>query len=203
MIGIIDLGINNIGSLQNALKNLEVNFETIKSKSNLESFSHLILPGVGSFDSGVHALEKADLFDSLKKLDFENTKILGICLGMQLLCKDSEEGSKKGLGLIDLNVKNLGNLGCNEKIPHVGFNEVSHCEDDGFFKDLVYKKDFYFIHSYGASKRDIKNLKYSSVQYGTINIISTIKLNNIFATQFHPEKSGILGLKILKKFCTC
>ena len=122
---------------------------------------------------------------------------------MQLLCKDSEEGSKKGLGLIDLNVKNLGNLGCNEKIPHVGFNEVSHCEDDGFFKDLVYKKDFYFIHSYGASKRDIKNLKYSSVQYGTINIISTIKLNNIFATQFHPEKSGILGLKILKKFCTC
>lgn len=203
MIGIIDLGINNIGSLQNALKNIEVNFETIKSKSNLESFSHLILPGVGSFDSGVHALEKADLFDSLKKLDFENTKILGICLGMQLLCKDSEEGSKKGLGLIDLNVKNLGNLGCNEKIPHVGFNEVSHCEDDGFFKDLVYKKDFYFIHSYGASKRDIKNLKYSSVQYGTINIISTIKLNNIFATQFHPEKSGILGLKILKKFCTC
>ena len=203
MIGIIDLGINNIGSLQNALKNLEVNFETIKSKSNLESFSHLILPGVGSFDSGVHALEKADLFDSLKKLDFENTKILGICLGMQLLCKDSEEGSKKGLGLIDLNVRNLGNLGCNEKIPHVGFNEVSHCEDDGFFKDLVYKKDFYFIHSYGASKRDIKNLKYSSVQYGTINIISTIKLNNIFATQFHPEKSGILGLKILKKFCTC
>lgn len=203
MIGIIDLGINNIGSLQNALKNLEVNFETIKSKSNLESFSHLILPGVGSFDSGVHALEKADLFDSLKKLDFENTKILGICLGMQLLCKDSEEGSKKGLGLVDLNVKNLGNLGCNEKIPHVGFNEVSHCEDDGFFKDLVYKKDFYFIHSYGASKRDIKNLKYSSVQYGTINIISTIKLNNIFATQFHPEKSGILGLKILKKFCTC
>ncbi len=203
MIGIIDLGINNIGSLQNALKNLEVNFETIKSKSNLESFSHLILPGVGSFDSGVHALEKADLFDSLKKLDFENTKILGICLGMQLLCKDSEEGSKKGLGLIDLNVKNLGNLGCNEKIPHVGFNEVSHCEDDGFFKDLVYKKDFYFIHSYGALKRDIKNLKYSSVQYGTINIISTIKLNNIFATQFHPEKSGILGLKILKKFCTC
>ena len=203
MIGIIDLGINNIGSLQNALKNLEVNFETIKSKSNLESFSHLILPGVGSFDSGVHALEKAELFDSLKKLDFENTKILGICLGMQLLCKDSEEGSKKGLGLIDLNVKNLGNLGCNEKIPHVGFNEVSHCEDDGFFKDLVYKKDFYFIHSYGASKRDIKNLKYSSVQYGTINIISTIKLNNIFATQFHPEKSGILGLKILKKFCTC
>ena len=156
MIGIIDLGINNIGSLQNALKNLEVNFETIKSKSNLESFSHLILPGVGSFDSGVHALEKADLFDSLKKLDFENTKILGICLGMQLLCKDSEEGSKKGLGLIDLNVKNLGNLGCNEKIPHVGFNEVSQCEDDGFFKDLVYKKDFYFIHSYGASKRDIK-----------------------------------------------
>ena len=203
MIGIIDLGINNIGSLQNALKNLEVNFETIKSKSNLESFSHLILPGVGSFDSGVHALEKADLFDSLKKLDFENTKILGICLGMQLLCKDSEEGSKKGLGLIDLNVKNLGNLGCNEKIPHVGFNEVSLCEDDGFFKDLVYKKDFYFIHSYGASKRDIKNVKYSSVQYGTINIISTIKLNNIFATQFHPEKSGILGLKILKKFCTC
>ena len=95
MIGIIDLGINNIGSLQNALKNLEVNFETIKSKSNLESFSHLILPGVGSFDSGVHALEKADLFDSLKKLDFENTKILGICLGMQLLCKDSEEGSKR------------------------------------------------------------------------------------------------------------
>lgn len=203
MIGIIDLGINNIGSLQNALKNLEVNFETIKSKSNLESFSHLILPGVGSFDSGVHALEKADLFDSLKKLDFENTKILGICLGMQLLCKDSEEGSKKGLGLIDLNVKNLGNLGCNEKIPHVGFNEVSHCEDDGFFKDLVYKKDFYFIHSYGASKRDIKNVKYSSVQYGTIDIISTIKLNNIFATQFHPEKSGILGLKILKEFCTC
>tara|TARA_B100001989_G_scaffold251018_1_gene229321 strand:- start:171 stop:782 length:612 start_codon:yes stop_codon:yes gene_type:complete len=203
MIGIIDLGINNIGSLQNALKNLEVNFETIKSKSNLGTFSHLILPGVGSFDSGVDALEKADLFDSLKKLDFANTKILGICLGMQLLCKDSEEGLRKGLGLLDLNVKNLKNLGCNEKIPHVGFNEVSHCEDDGFFKDLVYKKDFYFIHSYGASKRDIKNVKYSSVQYGTIDIISTIKLNNIFATQFHPEKSGILGLKILKEFCTC
>ena len=203
MIGIIDLGINNIGSLQNALKNLEVKFETIKSKSNLGTFSHLILPGVGSFDSGVNALEKAGLFDSLKKLDFENTKILGICLGMQLLCKDSEEGLKKGLGLIDLNVKNLKNLGCNEKIPHVGFNEVSYCEDDEFFKDLVYKKDFYFIHSYGALKRDIKNVSYSSVQYGAINIISTIKSNNIFATQFHPEKSGILGLKILKKFCTC
>ena len=124
MIGIIDCGINNIKSLLDALDFINISYKIVDSKKDLKLHENFILPGVGSFDAGINALKKKDLFYSLREQDFSKKKILGICLGMQLLGKSSEEGKEAGLGLIDADFFHLKNLGVKSKIPHVGFNEI-------------------------------------------------------------------------------
>jgi len=197
MIGIIDCGINNLGSLSNGLDFLSIPYGIIKKDSDLLDFENYILPGVGSYDAGVQALEETGLYEAIKEIDFTKKKILGICLGMQLLCNSSDEGDKAGLGLIDADIIHLGNLGCSAKIPHVGFNEIIYADESSEFLQTLLNRDFYFVHSYAAKILD-KKISYAKTEYDGLDIIAALNYKNIYATQFHPEKSGINGLSIIK-----
>ena len=137
MIGIIDYGINNIRSVLNAIKYIDIPHNVVTNPDNIESYKMLILPGVGAFDSGVEALKSNGLFDAIKLAASKDIKIFGICLGMQLLCMESEEGNHKGIGLIDASVKHLRNISCKGKIPHVGFNTIQSSDKDIFLESML------------------------------------------------------------------
>ena len=197
MIGIIDTGINNLGSIYNCLNYLNLDYGVIKNRSDLLDFDNYILPGVGSFDAGIEALEENGLYDAIKEIDFSKKRILGICLGMQLLCNSSDEGTKSGLGIIDADIMHLKNLGCNSKIPHVGFNEIVNADNKSIFLNKLLNRDFYFVHSYAAKINDEK-ISYAMTEYNDLQIVAAINYKNIFATQFHPEKSGVNGITIIR-----
>ena len=196
MIGIIDCGINNIKSLLDALDFIKISYRIVDSKIDLKSHENFILPGVGSFDAGINALKKKDLFDSLREEDFSKKKILGICLGMQLL-GNSSEGKETGLGLVDANFIHLKNLGVKSKIPHVGFNEIVSISNSSSFLEKIKNKDFYFIHSYAAKIND-DNVMYANTEYENLKIVAAFNYKNIYGTQFHPEKSGIRSLALIE-----
>ena len=197
MIGIIDTGINNLGSIYNCLDFLSLPYGVIKNKSDLLGYDDYILPGVGSYDAGVDALKETGLYEAIKELDFTQKKILGICLGMQLLCNSSDEGQKAGLGLIDADIIHLKSLGCTSKIPHVGFNEIIHTDSSSNFLNSLLNRDFYFVHSFAAKINDTQ-VSFAKTEYDGLEIIAAVNYKNIYATQFHPEKSGLNGISVIK-----
>jgi len=201
MIGIIDYGINNIGSVKNAVDQLNINYEVLTKSCDFSSYDLLILPGVGSFDSGIKALKSTGLYEALSELGPSEKKILGICLGMQLLCSESEEGVEKGLNLIPAKVKHLSKFGCKGKIPHVGFNNVCSANDPKFL-ELMINQDYYFVHSYSV-EANLKDIKLAFVDYDETKIIGAYRYGNIMGTQFHPEKSGFKGLEIIREAYLC
>ncbi len=201
MIGIIDYSVNNIGSLINAIRFLNIDYEVVDDPLNLNDFNMLILPGVGSFDSGVEALKTSGMFDALQNLDFKSTKLFGICLGMQLLCSTSEEGTLNGLNLIEGSVVHLKNKNCDGKIPHVGFNTIQS-SDNHIFLESTLGNDFYFVHSY-VLKTECKKIKTATCNYCGASITAALQYKSIFGTQFHPEKSGLKGLEIIRRAYLC
>ena len=146
MIGIIDFQVNNVGSVVNAVDSLDVQYKIVSEPRELEYCDLVILPGVGSFDSGMNALHSLGFSEALRSLNLDETKILGICLGMQLLFSASDEGELEGLGFFSHRVRSLRSLGCDELIPHVGFNDVFASGDDEFFSKHCDNKDYYFVH---------------------------------------------------------
>ncbi len=201
MIGIIDYRINNIRSVINAVKFLGLDFDVVTNAEKLNRYKMLILPGVGAFDSGVEALQKNGIYDGLKNLDLTQTKLFGICLGMQLLCNASEEGSLPGLGLVPGNVIHLKNQKCNGKIPHVGFNTIKGSDRDLFLESMI-GDDFYFVHSYSVAT-DCERIKTASCNYSGASVTAALQYGGVFATQFHPEKSGLKGLELIRRAYTC
>ncbi|MAZ25427.1 MAG: imidazole glycerol phosphate synthase subunit HisH [Porticoccaceae bacterium] len=201
MIGIIDYSINNIRSILNAIQFLQIKHEVVTNPERLNSYKMLILPGVGSFDSGVTALKSSGMFAKLQSLDLDNIKIFGICLGMQLLCKNSEEGQLEGLGLIDTKVVNLKNKRCIGKIPHVGFNTIISGGESSFLESMI-GSDFYFVHSFGIDQRSML-FETAECDYEGAEIIAAFHAGNIFGTQFHPEKSGTKGLELIRRAYEC
>jgi imidazole glycerol-phosphate synthase subunit HisH len=199
MIGIIDVGIGNKGSLRGALDALAVDHYTVTEPSQMSDATHLILPGVGSFAHAMKALDIAGLASAISQFAAEKRPILGICLGMQLLATTGDEhGPSDGLGLIDGRVS-LIEGDANHRIPHVGWNELrlsgSHPVLDGLRKGV----DFYFVHSYqflAASPIDVKG----TTDHGR-DINAIVARENVIGVQFHPEKSQGNGLKILENFC--
>ena len=195
-IGIINLGNSNLMSLTNSLDYLNVNYIIVNNKHELENVDRIILPGVGSFGDGVDRLSNAGLFEKIiDEVENKQKPILGICLGMQLLFESSSESiGRKGLGILKGKVAKLPESSHN-KIPRIGWSSSAICADF-----LGLKKDenlaFYFIHSYHvkASNEAIVSIKTEE------NIIAAIQMNNVYGCQFHPEKSHIDGLKILKHF---
>jgi imidazole glycerol-phosphate synthase subunit HisH len=200
-VGILNYGMGNILSVKNSLDFLNVKNEIIINGNNLKNFTHIILPGVGSFKKAMNNLNEKNFITPLKDyIDNSEKKLLGICLGMQLLGKSStENGFTMGLNLIDIEVKKfsdeeVGNL----KVPHVGFNAVKFNNDNIFFKDIKDGSDFYFVHSFRMKPKNL-NKDFATCNYG-LDFLAAFKKNNIFGTQFHPEKSQINGIKIIKNF---
>ena len=198
MIGIIDYKMGNIGSIQNMLKRISVK-SVISSKIEiLNNCDKLILPGVGSFDQGMKNLKNHNFIRFLNDYVIKDKKpILGICLGMQLFADNSEEGDLSGLGWIKGNVKKFNLRKDGLKVPHMGWNNIE-CKNSKLFLNLPSEKRFYFVHSFFFECKNKENI-ISTTDYG-INFASSINKQNIWGTQFHPEKSHICGMNLLKNY---
>ncbi len=201
MISIIDIGMGNLWSLKSALDFLGYKNKFVKNSLELKDCKKIILPGVGSFKEAMSKLIDYKLDKAIIDLvQNEKIKILGICLGMQLLCESStEDGYTKGLNLIPLKVEKFTQKEVGEnKIPHIGFNLVENVNSKKLFKNLSKKSDFYFVHSYRTILDNLK-VNHSICNYN-INFVASLENENIFGTQFHPEKSQTNGLVLLKNF---
>jgi imidazole glycerol-phosphate synthase subunit HisH len=196
MVTIIDYGMGNVASVQKALKFLEVECEVTNDHEKIKAADCILLPGVGSFKQGMTNLHKLGLTELLTdEVVNKKKKFLGICLGMQLIAsKGTEPEPTDGLGWIDVEVIRLELK--DKRIPHLGWNNIE-VKKGGFFKN-VEDPNFYFIHSYHFKVNNPDQVS-STVNYG-IEIVSSVSHGNIFATQFHPEKSQTSGLAVLSSF---
>ena len=197
-IGIIDTGVANIGSLVSALNEIDADYKVIETKSKgAENCSHFVLPGVGSFDSGMKSLLAKNLDEMITSAALDGKPILGICLGMQLLCKSSQEGSNStpGLSIFDSDVVKLQKNG-DGFWPKIGWSSVSHIRRDSITENIPSGEDFYFIHGFAVEVGDY-TVSDSHFCHRYSAIISS---GNTFGVQFHPEKSQKPGLQLLKNF---
>jgi glutamine amidotransferase len=197
-LAIVDYGMGNIKSITSTLKFLSVEeIQVTKEFDELKNADKIILPGVGSFAKAMSKIIENKIDEKLYELVKKNKKpLLGICLGMQLLCKSStEDGFSKGLEFINADVTKFEEI--NLKIPHVGFNQVSKNIDSILFQNICDNSDFYFTHSYKVTSNE--NINQSLCHYGE-SFIAAFQVENIFATQFHPELSQNNGLELIKNF---
>lgn len=207
-VTVIDYGMGNIFSVSCALESLGCEVIVTNKKAIVEKANSLILPGVGAFKDALNELTRLDLIDIIKEKAINGTPLLGICLGMQLLLDESEEfGTSKGLGLIPGIVQKFPNLSSKDKIfriPHIGWNSLEiirpNEKESDIFKSLKDNGEhLYFVHSYYANRVPKQNI-YSLTEYEGFKFCSAVRSNNIFGLQFHPEKSSVTGLEILKEF---
>ena len=200
-IVIIDYNMGNLRSVQKAFEKVGCDAVISNNHESIRKADKIVLPGVGAFKDGMKHLNELGLIELLNEEILVNKKpFLGICLGMQLIAQKSyENGETVGLGWLDAEVIkfNFSNKTKKLKIPHVGWNEVKYKNKNILFQDITDANDFYFVHSYHFSTEE--NIVSSTTDYG-IDFISSINKDNIFAFQFHPEKSQTAGLKILENF---
>ena len=201
-ITIIDYGSGNLFSIKNALEYLGYHPEITDSPKKIAKSKICILPGVGAFDASMKIIKKKKIFESVCEVNDKKNKILGICLGMQLLCQSSTENVfSKGFSFVNLKVDKF-NKKKNFKYPHVGFNNISNNKNMRILKYLPSNPDFYFDHSLRTSITKKLDVETSITNYGE-NFVSCFERENIFGTQFHPEKSKTNGLKLLSNFVKC
>ena len=200
MIVIVDYKMGNLGSISNIIKKIGHSSVISSDIETIKNATKIILPGVGSFDKAMQNLNELNLIETLnQKALVEKVPFLGICLGMQLLTKHSEEGNVDGLGWIDAYVKKFELSDFPElKIPHMGWNEVQIPEKHPLCDELYEKSRFYFVHSYYADCSKPENILMKT-QFGR-PFDSAIHNNNIMGVQFHPEKSHKFGMKLFKNF---
>ena len=196
MIGLVDYGAGNLLSVKKALEFLSVEVKLISKGEEIDSIDRMILPGVGAFESCVDRLTEIGLYEPVKKWLTEGKSFLGICLGMQLLMEYSEEASKdkKGFNIIPGNVAKFK---CN-KVPQIGWNQVNVVKPSKLFEGITDNSFFYFVHSYYVNP-DNRDCVIGTTDY-SIDFTSAVNLGNIYGVQFHPEKSGDNGLKLLKNW---
>ena len=203
-ICIVDYGFGNIASIENALNYLKFDYSSLKTPDDLNNFSHLILPGVGSFEAGIGKLIKLGWESKIKDFIKNGGYLFGICLGMQLLFKygTNEKTNQiiEGLGFFEGKCKKFFQSNKINKLPlpHVGFNEVDH-KDTKIWNGIKNPSYFYFVHSY--------RIYYAKTTYNCAKttygeeFISFIEKSKIFGSQFHPEKSHSIGLNLIQNFC--
>ena len=196
---VIDYQIGNVSSVINAIKKLGHKANLSNNINSIENASHLILPGVGSFEAGMSNINRLELKEVIiEKVKKKNTPILGICLGMQLLATEGNENNvlTKGLNLIEGKVEMINSK--DKKLPHIGWNSAIFQKESKLSDGLNVENDFYFVHSYYFNCKN-KNEILATTNYGS-NFPSIIKKDNIIGVQFHPEKSLEKGMVLLKNF---
>jgi len=200
-IVIIDYGMGNLRSVQKAFERINIPAIVTSNRDVILAADKIILPGVGHFKNGMTKLKDLGLIEVLnRKVTEEKTPILGICLGMQLFTKHSEEGDCDGLGYFDAVTIKFGGSAIKMKIPHMGWNTVLFNEGSIYNEKLHPGESFYFVHSYYVdcyNKNDIIGI----TEYGH-TFVSAMSKENITGFQFHPEKSFSAGLRLLTKFCS-
>lgn len=198
MIAIIDYGVGNLFSLQCSLSAIGVESVVTGDKKVIETADKLILPGVGAFGDAAKALEKSGLISTITSQVQKGKPLLGICLGMQMLFERSYEyGVHNGLGLLKGEVKPLGEYVTDLKIPHMGWNSLDLCAENPLLKYVKQGDYVYFVHSYCVIGCEDSLL--ATAEYG-IPVTAAVGKGNVYGTQFHPEKSGEVGLNILRAF---
>jgi glutamine amidotransferase len=191
-IGIINYGAGNIFSLTAALERQHIAYGMVNTKEDLEKYSHIIIPGVGHAGAAMQKLENTGLVEAIKALE---KPVLGICVGMQLLTEHSEEGDAKLLDILPLKTQ-LFNRNLGVKIPHMGWNTIDF-KNNLLFKDVPKGTQFYFVHSYFIEYNPTFDI--AAVNYGN-KFSAAVQKNNFYGVQFHPEKSGEAGERLLKNF---
>jgi len=205
IVAIVDYGLGNLFSLSKVFEHLSCTAIITSDPMVIEKADALILPGVGAFAAGMEGLKKKNLIKTINLFALSEKPMLGICLGAQLLLsKGFEFGENDGLNIIPGNVKMFPkSVSLKEKVPHIGWNNIYQPEDgkwkDTIFNDITERSDVYFVHSY-IMITDDKSNNLSITKYGDLEFVSSIRKNNIYGTQFHPEKSGEVGLTIIKNF---
>ena len=203
-VTIVDYNSGNISSVINSFKEVakdKVNIEVTADLNKIKSSDKVVLPGQGSFKSCVDALNKINgLKEALNEFTINNKKpLLGICVGLQMFADIGyEEVETKGLGWISGKVTKINNQNGKFKLPHIGWNQINIFKRDKIFKDIENNSHMYFVHSYEFIPND-KNTISATTDYSS-NIVCAVEKENIFGTQFHPEKSDKLGLKIIDNF---
>ena len=198
-IGIINYDVGNLTSLINSFLKLGCKVEIVNNPREIKNYDKLILPGVGNFDYAIKQFNSFNYKNDIEEFINKKKHILGICLGMQLMCNSSQESKNKGLGRINAEVLNFKNKADENLIlPHIGWNSVKLNKKIEIFNNIPEDSDFYFTHSFAVFANN-HNLDISTTYYG-IDFVSVFKKENIFGVQFHPEKSDKFGLKLLKNF---
>ena len=199
MITIIDYGMGNLKSVYNALKKVNFDCQISSEVTDIEMADKLILPGVGAFKDAMDNLQNLDLILPIRKKVNDGCPLLGICLGMQMLFDEGYECElRKGLGFIEGKIK-LMNSKKNLKVPHIGWNRLEFNRENKILNNINKESFVYYVHSFMATEMIDENLIAYS-KYGDINIPGIVNKGNVYGMQFHPEKSGEVGLKILKNF---
>ena len=203
-VTIVDYNSGNISSVINSFKEVaknKVNIEVTSDLKKIKSSDKVVLPGQGSFKSCVDALNKINgLTDSLNEFAINNKKpLLGICVGLQMFADIGYEDTEtKGLGWISGKVSKIDNQGGKFKLPHIGWNQINIVKDSKIFQNIENNSHMYFVHSYEFVPNE-KNVISATIDYSS-NIVCSVEKENIFGTQFHPEKSDKTGLKIINNF---
>lgn len=197
---LVNVGIGNIDSVERALRHLGVRYHTVADPVALAAATHVVLPGVGSFRAGMDALHAHGLVEMLRERGRASaSRILGVCLGMQLLGTHSEEGDCEGLGLLPFRVRRMqADPAAGVKVPHVGFGVVQGHEPSGMFAGLDANADFYFTHSYAV--RDVGVPCNRAMCHHGESFVAAFDAGTVCGAQFHPEKSQANGLRLLRNF---
>ena len=200
MIAIIDYGVGNLFSLSSSFAAIGVEAVVTSDPAVIRAADRLILPGVGAFEDAAYKLRESGMADLVKEEAAKGKPIMGICLGMQLLFEKSfEYGEHEGLGLIKGSVRPISDvIPTGLKIPHIGWNALHFTRPNPLFKYLKEGEFVYFVHSFYAA--DCDDAVIATAEYGA-PLTAAVGRGNVFGCQFHPEKSGNVGLKILKAFC--
>ena len=198
MIGIIDYDAGNLRSVEKALQYLGKETIVTRDSEQIRKADKVILPGVGAFGDAMKKLQEYHLDTLIREIADSGKPLLGICLGLQLLFDESEESpGVKGLGILKGKIKRIpGQEGL--KVPHIGWNSLNLEHNGRLFQNIPENSYVYFVHSYYLEAQDPEIVK-ASTEYG-VHIHASVEKNNLFACQFHPEKSSIAGLQILKNF---
>ncbi len=195
---IIDNGIGNLSSIFNMLRQIGLYPEITNDYEKISKSNEIILPGVGNFQKGMENLKEKNIDNAILNAAHNNSRILGICLGMHFLFDKSDEGGEKGLGLIEGEVVKFNLKNEEYKIPHMGWNFVNFEMNSQFYFKYKNQIKFYFAHSYYASCKNKENIV-GKTHY-SIEFASAVKKKNIYGVQFHPEKSHNFGKEFFKNF---